>query len=64
MAKKTTEGTNGSKRRSTIIPIESDLEHLEEKARKHGYPMVAHLIGVAVLAAREEHPQRSPIKAA
>ena len=50
---------NGSKRRGTKNPIESDLHNLEEKARDSGYELVAHLIGVAALAAREERPQRS-----
>ena len=59
MAKKTRKGTNGAKRRRANNPIESDLHNLEEKARDSGYPLVAHLIGVAALAAREERPQRS-----
>ena len=52
-------GPNGSKRRSTNNPIESDLHYLEERARGSGYPLVAHLIGVAALAARDERPRRS-----
>ena len=59
MPKKTRKGMNGSMRRSTKNPIESDLHHLEEKARDSGYQLVAHLIGVAALAAREERPRRS-----
>ena len=61
MAKKTRQRTNGSKRRRTSNPIEPDLQHLEEKALETGYPLVAHLIGVAALAARDESPRRSSI---
>ncbi len=59
MPKKTRKGTNGSKRRSKKNPIVSDLQNLEEKARDSGYQLVAHLIGVAALAARDERPRRS-----
>ena len=55
--KKTRKGSNGSKRRSANNPIESDLHCLEEKARDSGYQLVAHLIGVAALAARDESPR-------
>ena len=61
MAKTTRQGNNGPKRRSTKNPIESDLRSLEEKARESGDRMVAHLIGVAALAARDERPRRSTI---
>ena len=61
MAKKTRQGKNGPKRRRTSNPIEPDLQNLEEKALETGYPLVAHLIGVAALAARDESPRRSSI---
>ena len=61
MAKKTRRRTNGPKRRLTNNPIESDLRYLEEQARESGYPLAAHLIGVAALAARDEYPRRSSI---
>ncbi len=61
MAKKMRKRTNGSKRRRANSPIESDLHNLEEKARDSGYPLAAHLIGVAALAARDENPRHSTI---
>ncbi len=59
MAKKTKQGNKGPKCRGTKNPVESALPSLEEKARDSGYQLVAHLIGVAALAARDERPRRS-----
>ncbi len=61
MAQKTRQGIKGPKHRGTKTPIVSDLTSLEEKPRKSGYQLVAHLIGVAVLAAHDESRQRSTI---